>query len=378
MTLLLHTRTNRRTLLAGMSAASVLGLGATALGGSRAFAQTPAASPAASPVPPADLSGVTQRRIATNGIELNIAEAGSGPLVVFVHGFPETWYSWRHQLPALAAAGYHAVAIDLRGYGASDAPEGVEHYSLRNHLADLIGVLDALEAEQAVLMGHDIGAGITWAATELHPDRIAAHITLGIAYGPRPDVPPTEMIGQFAGDHFNFALYAQQPDIPEAEFEADIRKSLRMFMYAISGDAPPEVVPYMFEEKQAGTPMFEGLPDPVTLPGWLREEDLDVYVAAFEQSGFEGAFNGYRNFDFDWSDLPEVNTLGIAQPVLYIGGRRDPAVMYTLEALPAMEAMVPDLRKIVLLPGCGHWSQQERPDDVNAELLDFLQREIGW
>ena len=118
--------------------------------------------------------------------------------------------------------------------------------------------------------------------------------------------------------------------------------------------------------------------DPETLPPWLTEEDLDVYTAAFEQSGFRGAFNGYRNFDSDWSDLPEVGTLGIRQPVLYIGGRRDPAVMYTMEALPAMEAMVPDLRRIVLLPGCGHWTQQERPDEVNAELLDFLQRGLGW
>jgi pimeloyl-ACP methyl ester carboxylesterase len=370
-------KANRRDVLTRLSAGAALGIGAAATG-RNAFAQTPVASPAAPPVAEADLSGVTHRRIQANGIELHIAEAGSGPLVVFVHGFPEIWYSWRHQLPALAAAGYHAVALDLRGYGESDAPDGVEHYSLRNHLTDLLGLFDALEAEQAVLVGHDIGAGITWAATELHPERVAAHVTLGIAYGPRPEVPPTEMIGQFAGDHFNFALYAQQPDLPESEFEADIRRSMRVFMYSLSGDAPPDVVPYLFEEKMAGTPMFDGLPDPEALPDWLSDDDLDVYVAAFEESGFAGAFNGYRNFDFDWSDLPEVGTLGIQQPALYIGGRRDPAVMYTLGALPAMEASVPDLRRIVLLPGRGHWTQQEQPDDVNAELLDFLQREIGW
>jgi pimeloyl-ACP methyl ester carboxylesterase len=352
----------------------MLGVGSTAILGNTVLAQTPVASP----VSEADLSDITHRRIETNGINLHIAEAGSGPLVVMVHGFPETWYSWRHQLPALAAAGYHAVALDLRGYGESDAPEELESYSLRNHLADLLGLFDALEADQAVLVGHDIGAGITWAATELHPERVAAHITFGINYGPRSDVPPTEMIQQFAGDRFNFALYAQQPGVPEAEFEADIRTSMRVFMYALSGDAPPDVVPFLFGEKEAGTNMFEGLPDPETLPPWLTEEDLDTYTEAFETSGFRGAFNGYRNFDSDWHDLPEVGTLGIRQPALFIGGRRDPAVMYTMDALPVMEQMVPDLRKIVLLPGCGHWTQQEQPDDVNAELLDFLHREIAW
>jgi pimeloyl-ACP methyl ester carboxylesterase len=353
-------------LLTGAAAAGLV------VPGRLALAQTPAASPVAS-----DAAGITHRQIETNGISMHIAEAGSGPLVIMVHGFPEIWYSWRHQLPALAAAGFHAVAPDMRGCGDTDVPEEVEAYSLRNQIDDILGLIDALGAEQAVVMGHDVGAGVTWALAELYPDRIAAHVTFGINYGPRSSQPPTEMIQEFAGDHFNFALYAQQPGVPEAEFEADIRRSLRMFLFGLSGDAPPDVVPFIFEEKPAGEPLFEGMPDPDTLPAWLSEADLDVYTEAYEKTGFTGAFNGYRNFDSDWEDLPEVGTLGVQQPVLYLGGRRDPAVIYTMEAIPAMEAAVPDLRRIVLYPGCGHWTQQERPDDVNVELLDFLRRGVG-
>jgi pimeloyl-ACP methyl ester carboxylesterase len=373
MTSFLSDRIHRRRLLVGAAAASA---GMTTQ--RQAFAQaTPDATPA-SPIPPPDLSGVTHRQVQANGIDIHIVEAGEGPVVLMVHGFPEIWYSWRHQLPALAAAGYHAVALDMRGCGESEVTESVKDYGLRTQMDDVLGVLDALEVEQAVLVGHDVGAGTTWALAELYPERIAAHATIGIAYGPRPPTPPTEMIQQFAGDHFNFALYCQEPGVADAEFEADVRKSLRLFMYAISGDAPAETVPFLFEVKPVGEPLFEGLPDPEVLPGWISEADLDVYTEAYERTGFTPALNGYRNFDSDWEELPEVGTLGVQQPALFVGGRRDPAVMYTLEGLGVMEAAVPNLRKIVLLPGCGHWAQQERPEEVNHELIDFLDGlEIG-
>lgn len=359
----------RRDFLARMGGA--LGASGLAMAAGSAIAQTPVASPVAEP----DLSGVTHRQVETNGISMHIAEAGEGPLVVLVHGFPEIWYSWRHQLPALAAAGYHAVAPDMRGVGGTEATEDVRDYSLRNQIADILGLMDAFGEERAVLVGHDVGAGATWACTELHPDRIAAHATLGIAYGPRPDIPPTEMIREFAPGRFNYAIYFQEPGVAEAEFEADVRRSMLLFMYGISGDAPSDLLTHLFTEKPDTAGALDGVPEPEKPLDWLTEEDLDVYTEAYERTGFTGALNVYRNFDHDWEDLPKVGTLGVEQPALFVGGRRDPAVYFTQDAMDPFVAAVPNLRRIVLLPGCGHWTQQERPDDLNSELIDFLQRD---
>lgn len=372
-------RLGRRGFLTRLGAGTLAG--AAGLAAARgAFAQTPSSMPEhvvpGAPEPDPRSLIIRHRRIQTNGIGMHIAEAGTGPLVVLVHGFPEIGYSWRHQLPALAAAGYHAVAPDMRGCGETDAPQDVESYSLRNQVADIIGLLDALDAEQAVLVGHDVGAGATWACAELHPDRIAAHVTLGIAYASRPSEPPTEMIRQFAPDKFNYAIYFQEPGVAEAEFEADVRRSLLLFMYGISGDAPPDLLTYLFTGKPASAGALDGVPEPETLPAWLSEADLDVYAGAYERTGFTGALNVYRNFDHDWADLPEVGTIGVNGPVLFIGGRRDPAVFFTQEWIDPMVNALPNLQRIVLLPRCGHWTQQERPDDVNAELIDFLRREF--
>lgn len=366
------TRLGRRGFLGRLTAGAVLGSSGLAMAGNWSAAQEGQGTPLAAGEPV-----ITHRQIETNGISMHIAEAGTGPLVVLVHGWPELWYSWRHQLPALAAAGYHAVAPNLRGYGESEAPETVESYSLRNQIADVLGLLDALNAEQAVLVGHDIGAGITWACAELHPERIAAHVTLGIPYGPRGPKSEVEMTEEFAGDNFSFLGYFQQPGVAETELEADPRRSLRLILYALSGDAPPDLVPYLFTGKPADAGILDGMPDPETLPTWLTEEDLDVYAEAYGRSGFRGSFGFYRNFGRDWEDLPEVGTLGVKQPALFIGGMRDSAVIFTgYERLQAMVDVVPNLRKIVLLPGVGHWTQQERPDEVNFELIGFLQREV--
>jgi pimeloyl-ACP methyl ester carboxylesterase len=363
----------RRGFLTRLVSSAVLGAGGLAVAGARSAAQEPQGTPLSAGEP-----AITHRQIETNGISMHIAEAGTGPLVVLVHGWPELWYSWRHQLPALAAAGYHAVALDLRGYGESDAPPEIASYSMRNQIADILGLLDALDAEQAVLVGHDIGAGITWACAELHPERIAAHVTLGIPYGPRGQKSQIEMTEEFAGDNFSFLGYFQKPGVAEAELEVDPRRSLRQIMYALSGDAPPDLVPYLFTGKPADAGILDGMPDPATLPPWLSEADLDVYAEAYERTGFRGSFGFYRNFDHDWQDLPEVGTLGVQQPALFIGGWRDSAVIFTgFEALEAMIAAVPNLRKIVLLPGVGHWAQQESPDAVNFELIGFLQSEFG-
>ncbi len=375
MDLLTGTTFRRRGFLTRLAIGVALGAGVLASPRRGALAQDAPATPR----PGGDASAITHRQIETNGISMHIAEAGSGPLVVLVHGWPELWYSWRHQLPALAAAGYHAVAPDLRGFGESDAPEPIEAYSMRNLTADIIGVLDALGADRAVLVGHDWGAGITWACTELYPERIAAHVTLGIAYAPRPQVSPAEMARQFAGDAFSFLQYVQQPGVAEAELEADVRRSLRLITYALSGDAPPDLVPYLFTGKPTDAGFLDGMPEPTTLPAWLTEADLDVYSEAFERTGFRGSFGMYRNYDQNWKDLPQVGATGVNQPVLFVGGLRDSAVIFVPldELLQDMQAAVPNLRKIVLLPGVGHWTQQEAPDEVNFELIGFLQRDSG-
>jgi pimeloyl-ACP methyl ester carboxylesterase len=364
-------RHGRRGFLVQLASGLVLGASGLAATERGAFAQQPPSASWPDPVTPA----ITHRQIRTNGIEMHIAEAGTGPLVVLVHGWPELWYSWRHQLPALAAAGYHAVAPDLRGYGGTDAPEPVESYSLRNQMADIVGLLDALGAEQAVLVGHDIGAGLTWACAELFPQRIAAHVALGIPYGPRRPAPPVQASREFTRNAFAFLDYFQT-SFAEAELGADPRRTIRLFFFALSGDAPPELVPYLFTGKPAGAGGLDGMPEPAALPAWLTEADLDVYAEAYARSGFRGPLGVYRNMDRDWAELPEVGATGVTQPALFVGGRRDSALRFAGGFVEPMEAGVPNLRKIVLLPGCGHWTQQERPDDVNAELIDFLRREV--
>jgi epoxide hydrolase A/B len=317
---------------------------------------------------------VRHRRIRTNGITMHIAEAGTGFPVVLLHGFPELWYSWRHQLPALADAGYHAIAPDLRGYGETDAPQSVASYSMRNMTADVTGVLDAMGVPQAVVVGHDWGANIGWACAELYPQRVVALVVLGIPYHPRPQTPPTEMIAQFAGDHFSFVQYFQQAGVAEAELERDVRDSLRRFFFALSGDAPPGVVPYLFTAKPASAGVLGGMPTPTTPPRWLTDADLDYYVDAYQRTGFRGALNRYRNMDRDWTDLPDVGASGVKGPTLFLGGRGDSAVIFG--TFDPMIRATPDLQRITFVRNCGHWIQQERPSEVNTEIIAFLKRNV--
>jgi len=292
--------------------------------------------------------------------------------VVLVHGFPELWYSWRHQLPVLAAAGYHAVAPDLRGYGSTDPSGSDDGYAPSNMAADLVGLLNALGADKAVLVGHDWGANIAWACAELYPERVVAVVALGVPYRSRPPVPPTEALRQFVPAGSDFSPYPL--GVTEPELEADTHRTMRRFMYALSGDAPPDLVPRLFNERAAPGSVLDSMPEPGKLPGWLSDADLDEYAQAYARTGFRGALGVYRNQDQDWVEHLEIGSVGVAQPALFIGGRRDPAVLFG--KLEPMEAAVPNLRRIVLLPNCGHWTQQERPHDVNFELLDFLQREL--
>ena len=307
------------------------------------------------------------RTITTNGIRMRIVEVGEGPLVVLVHGFPESWYSWRHQLPALADAGYHAVAIDVRGYGETDGPEPVEAYTMKELTADVAGVIEALGEESAVIVGHDWGSMISWHTALLHPKRVRAVAGLSVAYAPRAPMPPTQLMKQIFGDHFFYILYFQEPGVAEAEFEPDIRRFLRLFYHSASGEAP-EVS--MLPEKKKGATFLEGLPEPAQSSAWLSDADLDYYVAAFERAGVRGGLNRYRNMDRDWEELPQLAGAKIEQPALFIIGERDPVRRFTNPE--GMREHAKNLRDLVVVPGAGHWVQQERPKETNEALLAFL------
>ncbi|MFZ4601317.1 MAG: alpha/beta fold hydrolase [Caulobacterales bacterium] len=311
--------------------------------------------------------GVSERRIATNDIELNIAEAGEGPLVLLLHGFPESWYSWRHQFKALAEAGYHVVAPDMRGYGKSDKPAAIEAYNQVEVVNDVIGLIPALGYKTAVVIGHDWGAPTAWAAALHHPNVVRAVGALSVPFLPRSPVPPMAMLRAIFAGQFFYQLYFFEPGVAEAEFEADIRTALRKFLVMAGGETDLTKLP----PKKEGDDLLSNLPDPKTLPAWLSEADLDFYAAEFTRSGMRGPLNYYRNHDLTW-ELTKDGPTTIAQPAFFIGGANDGVIMMAAEALKAMPNYVTDLRINKLIPAIGHWTQQEAPDAVNETICAFL------
>ncbi len=316
------------------------------------------------------MTEITHRTIQTNGINMHIAEAGEGPLVLLIHGFPELWYSWRHQLPALAEAGYHAVAPDVRGYGDSDKPHEIEAYAMREMIADYLGLLEALGEEKAVIVGHDWGSMMAWTAAALHPERFPAVVGMSVPYLPRGPMPPMQMMKAIFQDKFFYILYFQEPGVAEAEFEADVRRSLRLFTWGASGEAR-EIGGFAtaMVNKPADSKLFEGAPDIEGVPPWMTEEELDYYVEKFEKGGFRGPINRYRCMDLDHEQLPEMQDRKIEIPALFVYGEAD-GVM-TFSTMDPMKQLVPNL-KIVSFPGAGHWTQQERPQETNEALIEFL------
>ena len=319
----------------------------------------------------AELPDVTHRMIETNGIRLHVAEQGEGPLVILCHGFPECWYSWRHQLPALAKAGFRAVAPDLRGYGRSDGPLGVENYTILDDIGDIVGLVDALGAQQAVIAGHDIGATIAWQAALLRPDRFRALIALSPPFRSRgfgDAGPPTTLMPHNENAVF-YQLFLQTPQA-EALFGHDLRRTFRSQFYALSGDGP------------AGGGAFAGgmvprngalFPDPASLPGWITESDIDVYVAEFTRSGFGGPLAWWRNIDRSWELLAPFVGAPVTIPALYVAGDRDFVVGAFSESVARQSTLVPKLRPAIMLPGCGHWTAQERAPQVSTAMINFLQ-----
>jgi pimeloyl-ACP methyl ester carboxylesterase len=312
------------------------------------------------------------RIVSANGIRIHVAEAGEGPLVLLVHGFPESWYSWRHQLPVLADAGYRAAAIDVRGYGRSSRPTAIDSYRMLAHVADNIGVVAALGAETAVIIGHDWGSPIAAASALLRPDVFAAVALLSVPYSPPGTTRPTEVFKRLGGDEEFYINYFQAPGRAESEIEEDVRSWLLGFYFSASGDARRPSGGGSVATVAHGGQLRDRFVVPDVMPAWLSDDDFNFYVSEFERTGFTGGLNRYRNVDRDWEDLAPWAGQPITVPSLFVGGDRDGPTLWGASAIARFDRTLPALRGSHILAGCGHWTQQERAAEVNDLLVDFL------
>lgn len=301
----------------------------------------------------------------------HLVEQGTGPLVLLVHGFPESWYSWRRQLPALAAAGYRAVAVDVRGYGRSSKPAEAGAYRMLDLVADNVAVVEALGERSAVIVGHDWGATIAATSALVRPDVFSAVGLLSVPYTPPGGPRPSEVFATMGGPEEFYVSYFQEPGRAESEIEPDVRGWLAGFYAALSADtmpAPGAPDPHFVT---AGGRLRDRFPAG-RLPAWLGEDELDVYAAEFERTGLTGALNRYRNMDRDWADLADFHGAPVTQPSLFVGGGLDASTTWLSDAIEAFGHTLPGLTASHLLDGCGHWIQQERPERINTLLTQWL------
>lgn len=289
---------------------------------------------------------------APDGASLHVAESGpaDGPVLVLLHGFPELGYSWRHQIPVLAQAGYRVLTPDLRGFGRSDAPAAVESYAVDVLAADVLALLDDAGAERGIVIGHDWGADVAWKTAWMHPERVSAVAGLSVPFVPRAPAPPLELMRRHAGEDF-YIVWFQQPGVADAALARDVRRTL----------ATPRVWDAAWVQ-QTGE-------DPPT-PRFMSDEEFSVYVEAFERTGFTGGLSYYRNIDRNWERTAPFGERRIGQPALFLTGERDPVRGFM--PAEAMDGWVTDLRASVVVPGAGHWVNQEAPEEVNRALIDWL------
>jgi pimeloyl-ACP methyl ester carboxylesterase len=320
---------------------------------------------------PTNHPSTRERRVPTNGIELHLVEAGpeDGEPVVLCHGFPELSYSWRHQIPALADAGYRVLAPDQRGYGESDKPGPIEEYDIHHLTGDLLGLLDDIGADDAVFVGHDWGSMVVGQMALLHPDHVRGVVAMSVPLLPRGPMSPITLMRQVFGDSFFYILYFQEPGVADADLGADARETMtRMLAGLAVRDADPEQIAGLANPDGRG--FVDRLPEVKELPDWLSQKELDHYVEVFTRTGFTGGINWYRNFDRNWETTPQLDGLHVAMPSAFITGTLDPVNMMSPAAV--MDGHVLDHRGNTFVEGAGHWVQQEAPDEVNAALLEFL------
>jgi len=315
---------------------------------------------------------VLHRTVATPTGDLHLVEQGSGPLVVLLHGFPETWRAWRAQLPAIADAGFRAVAMDLRGNGSSSSPADVTAYRLEALVEDVVAVVHALGESTAVVVGHDVGSPVAAGAALLRPDVVRAVGLLGVPYAPPGGPRPTEAFGLVGGTDADFYVsWFQEPGRAEADIERDPRAWLAGFSTGLSGEAHPSPGPDGLFFVPAGAQMSDRFPAG-PLPAWLSPAGLDEAAAELQRAGATGALNRYRNADRDWADLADHTGARLTQPAVFIGGELDATTTWMADAIAAQDETLPGLRSSTVLPGCGHWLQQERPEEVNRLLTEWL------
>jgi pimeloyl-ACP methyl ester carboxylesterase len=312
----------------------------------------------------------TERFVATNGVTLRVVDAGDrdAPVVILAHGFPELSYSWRHQIPALVDAGYRVLAPDQRGYGGSSRPSTIEAYDVVELTGDLVGLLDDIGVETATVVGHDWGSVVACNLPLLHPDRVDRCVALSVPPVPRPGSRPTEAWRAAFGDNFFYILYFQQVGPADAELDADPARAFRRLMSGMRSTDDENIFLQIATPGPAG--FIERLPEPDGLPDWMTQQDFDHYVSEFTRTGFTGALNWYRNFDRNWELTEHTPAPTIDIPTLFLGGGADPALAMTPR--DRVHDVVSGPYREVIIDGAGHWLQQERPEEVNAELLRFL------
>lgn len=309
------------------------------------------------------MEAFTHRFVTTNGISTHFVEMGSGPTVLLLHGFPETWYSWRHQIVDLAQAGFHVVAPDLRGYGQTDVPIGVEKYTALHIVGDIIGLLDELAVPQAFVIGHDWGAVISWYLCLFRPDRILAHVALSVYFIPR--TPGGSIVQQMraAFGERHYIVKFQEPGRVEAEVA---RASPEGFLRHIFSSFKPVVDDDIVPTDAVNTP----------LPPWISDEDIKCYADDFSKNGITGPLNYYRASDRTWELMAPWTKGKVIVPTLYIVGDRD--LVYEFPGAKdyihngGLNADVPNLKNTIILEGVGHFLQEEKPQLVNGHILEFL------
>ena len=297
------------------------------------------------------MTTIAHQQIQLGEVELHVAECGEGEPVLLLHGFPELWYSWRHQMQAIAASGRRAIAPDLRGFGGSSSPAAIEAYDIEQLTGDLAALLDALAIDTATVVGHDWGSDLAWKFALIEPQRVSAVVGISVPYVPRAPAAPTTLMREQIGEDF-YIVWIQEPGAAEAALSADVRRTLATrevwnAEWAARHDEPPT-------------------------PPWMSDDDLQLYVDEFTRTGFTGGLNWYRNLDRNWELLATYDGRTIDQPALFITGSRDPVRAFMPHE--AMTGSVTDLRDVVIIEGAGHWVQQERPAEVNEALTSFL----GW
>ena len=326
------------------------------------------------------MSEVEFKVVESNGINIRLAMMGEGPLVIFCHGWPESWYSYRHQLPAVAKAGFKAVAYDVRGYGESDKPHEVEAYSMRNMTNDVIGIIDALDYDTAITIGHDWGGPIALNTAALNEDRITATGTLSVPFMGRGPMPTLDLWKEIYKDRFFYQLYFQKEGIAEEEFESDLSRAL--FITYTNSDG--RGMKFNFEKGQSGlvpektkdSTFLEGMEVFEDFPDWFSKEDLDYFVSQFEISGLRGPFNRYRAQNIDWHEVPELEGKILEQPAFFVTGTLDPVNFFVPSDQSLTDRIKPNYKNLLFaeeLEGIGHWTQQEAPEEVNTMILRFLE-----